>query len=245
LFYNFQVAGRGKSERIWTRMIGRAVAKVFRVMQTSKVFDALKMIAVSIDEEVQSILDVGCGKGEKINYILKEKRYDIIGLDGFLPYIEICKSKNIFSDLIYCNIRYMPIREKSFDAVLLLAVIEHLRRDHAVKLLKELDAIARKQIVLSTNVGPIEQDALDGNPHQVHKSAWNPQDLRSLGFTIVCRLNGLRVLYDAKGHYRFSSEAHCSLMILNAILVLFSQLISYFVPHLGIQFLAVRFPNLE
>jgi hypothetical protein len=73
---------------------------------------------------------------------------------------------------------------KSVDAIYLLDVIEHLDKKESTELLKQAEKIARKQVVIFTPLGFIEQyhptgkDAwgLDGVAWQEHKSGWMPED---------------------------------------------------------------------
>jgi len=73
----------------------------------------------------------------------------------------------------------------SVDTIFLIDVIEHLDRLEGRRLLEECERIARKQIIVFTPLGFMEQEmgpsgidawGLDGGQWQVHKSGWTPDD---------------------------------------------------------------------
>ena len=51
--------------------------------------------------------------------------------------------------------------------------------------IRELERIARKQVVITTPNGNFHLDAFDENPHQEHRSQWNPADLRRRGYSVT------------------------------------------------------------
>lgn len=80
----------------------------------------------------------------------------------------------------------------SVDTVVLLDVIEHLRKDEGRRLLDATIAIARCQVVVFTPLGFMPQgetedkDAwgLSGTDWQVHRSGWTPEDFEGWEFLI-------------------------------------------------------------
>lgn len=75
----------------------------------------------------------------------------------------------------------------SVDTVYLIDVIEHLKKNKGLLLLKKTEKIARKQIVIFTPLGFLEQkhpdgkDAwgMSGGKMQEHRSGWEPEDFDS------------------------------------------------------------------
>jgi len=150
-------------------------------------FTLLNTVWRMLDKRSKSILDVGCGKGQPMKFINRNKKYYTVGVDIFEPYIKICKEQRIHNEYLLCDIHNMPFPEKSFDIVLCMEVLEHMNKEEGNKLLKNLEKIARKQVILTTPVGMCEQDEIileDGNPFQVHKSGWYPDELKKLGYKI-------------------------------------------------------------
>lgn len=68
------------------------------------------------------------------------------------------------------------------DAVYLLDVIEHMERAEALRAIELACAVARKQVVIYTPLGFLEQthDAwgMGGEHWQTHRSGWTPADFR-------------------------------------------------------------------
>ena len=132
----------------------------------------------------ESVLDAGCGNGETMKTLLKRLNFKyVVGIDVYRPYLEACKSKKIYDELIYCDVRKLPFREKAFSASLAIDILEHLKKSEGKIFLKELERITSEKIVISTPNGFVKQVSAE-NPHETHKSGWYPSELQELGFTI-------------------------------------------------------------
>lgn len=138
----------------------------------------------------RSLLDIGCGRGGPIELLKRKRKLFSVGADVFWPYLLHCKATRLYDELVCCDVRYLPFPPESFDVVLCGEVVEHLERVQALALINSMEAIACRQVIISTPVGQCEQYAYDGNPYQVHHSSWTPQDFRRLGYTV--RGSGLR-----------------------------------------------------
>lgn len=105
-------------------------------------------------------------------------------------------AKGVLDDVIMADIRFLPFRRNIAGIVLLLDVIEHLKKSEALKLLNFVEAIVKKYtvILLSTPYGFIPQDSVDDNPYQRHLSGWLPKELMSKGFVPAAGLGGDRYL---------------------------------------------------
>lgn len=77
------------------------------------------------------ILDIGCGPGNLSNNLSNIGK--VFGIDVSLPTLRLCQKK--YSNLINGKADELPIREGSFDVVILLDVLEHIADD--VKVMKE------------------------------------------------------------------------------------------------------------
>ena len=137
-----------------------------------------------IKSSYKSILDVGCGKGKMGVVIKRHRNLYSVGVDAFAPYVTECRNSNIYNKIIQCDIRNLPFESGSFDVVLCKEVIEHLEKGEAFELLKKLEEIARHKIIVTTPVGRYGQHAYDDNLLQEHKSTWEPDELKKLGYTV-------------------------------------------------------------
>lgn len=146
----------------------------------------------------KSILDLGCGPGKIMTMIKHRTRIGkAVGIDMYKPFIDKCKIEGQFDRLILSDIRKISFRSKSFDVAVANQVIEHLGKKDALLLVKKMEEIARKQVIISTPIGQIEDPCLDGNKYQKHQSAFAPEDFERMGYRIV--KYGYRWLLGPKG----------------------------------------------
>lgn len=132
-----------------------------------------------------SVLDMGCGTG---NFLLlrifqKHKCYSL-GIDAFLPSIQECRKKKIYDKCIHKDVLKTSFKKNSFDCVLALDFIEHLEKKKALKLIKYMESVARKKVILFTPNGFLKQEAVEGSKWQEHKSGWSTGELQKLGYTV-------------------------------------------------------------
>ena len=154
-------------------------------------FTRRNIITRSIDKSTKTLLDLGCGDGETMGFINKGKKLIATGVDAHQPYLTQCKLRGIYAQLHCCDIRSLPFEPKSFDVVMCLQVLEHLENEEGVRLLRQIEQIARRQVILDIPVGKWEQGAFEDNSFQRHKSAWYPIDLKNRGY----KIRGYDVIY--------------------------------------------------
>ena len=147
-------------------------------------FTRRNIITRSIDKSAKTLLDLGCGGGITMGFINKRKKFIVTGVDAHQPYLAQCKLRGIYETLYCCDLRALPFEPKSFDVVMCLQVLEHLKREEGLELLQRMEQIARKQVILDVPIGERPQGAFDDNPFQHHKSSWYPIDLKKLGYKI-------------------------------------------------------------
>jgi len=137
-----------------------------------------------IDKSAKSVADIGCGKGlpmEAIKHRLSHKPYTL-GIDIFRPYVTVAKKLKIHDEYVICDARFLPLRERAVDVCLCLELIEHLPKNDGVNLIKNLEKIAKRQVLITTS--SFEQSAYDNNPFQAHRSAWSTSDFQNLGYKV-------------------------------------------------------------
>jgi cyclopropane fatty-acyl-phospholipid synthase-like methyltransferase len=146
-----------------------------------------------LDKSSKLVLDVGCGKGAPMTFIKKHMKFKAVGVDIFPPYLRISKQDGTYEDVILGDVRCLPLKDRQFDTVICIEVLEHLEKEDGEKLLSELERVARKQILITTPISKYEQDAYDENPYQEHKYIWKLQELRERGYRVRgAGLKGLR-----------------------------------------------------
>lgn len=144
-----------------------------------------------------SVLDVGCGTDSPLSKV--NKTFISHGVDIHKPSISKSKNKKIHDEYTIGNIHKLSnyFKSKSFDAVIALDVIEHFPKNESKKLIKEMEKIAKKKVILLTPNGFYPQDGYDSNPYQMHKSGWNKKDLEEMGYKVY----GLRGIKYLRGNY--------------------------------------------
>lgn len=191
-------------------------------------FTVLNTTWRSLDKHGQSILDIGCGRGEPMQFINRKGQFLTVGADIFKPYLRECQRQGIHDSYVLCDIRSLPFRNKSFDIVLCMQVLEHLEKEVGRKLIEAMEKIARQQVIISTPLGRSEQHPYDGNLYQEHRRIWSPAELRMLGYKV--RGYGLpRIGYEGG----LASRLPKTLRQLTNILWVLAGPLVYFAPQLA------------
>jgi hypothetical protein len=69
--------------------------------------------------------------------------------------------------------------------VLTSDVIEHLSKHDGYELICQMEAIAKKRVVIFTPNGMLGQKPEPDNPFQAHLSGWTVSEMRRLGYKVV------------------------------------------------------------
>lgn len=109
-----------------------------------------KIIASRI-EESSSVLDVGCGNGRLLEYLITEKKVRGEGYDNSDKALEIAKRKGIPVQKVDLNSKNIPL-QKVYDHIILSEVIEHIPDPEG--LMNQLqDHFLKSLIVTFPNIG--------------------------------------------------------------------------------------------
>jgi len=156
-------------------------------------FSLLFLLEKQLNNNCYSVIDVGCGRSSLLQHI--KKPFYKIGIDFYKPYLTESKLKSIHNDYILGDVRNLPFNSKSFDYAVASEVIEHLNKTDGLRMIKEMERVAKDKIVLTAPNGFLW--ALPGpedNPEEKHISGWTVSELRRLRFKVY-GFNGLNVLY--------------------------------------------------
>jgi len=142
-------------------------------------------------EDCESVLDLGSGPSSPLQYCQNIK-YSV-GVEAFRPYLEASMKKKTHNEYIEGKIEEAEFSENSFDAVIMIEVLEHLPKETGLEMIKKAEKWAKKKIIITTPNGFVSQRQLDGNLLQKHLSGWEIEEMEKNGFG--CRgLAGLKVL---------------------------------------------------
>jgi len=104
-----------------------------------------------IPSGVESILDIGCGEGSFLN-MLQYKINTIVGLD-----VSRVALRYVRGQKIQANAEKLPFKNRSFDLITCLEVLEHLKQETFIKAIEEIKRVAKKYIIISVpNNEPLE-----------------------------------------------------------------------------------------
>lgn len=182
---------------------------------------------------MESVLDIGCGSNSPL-LKLKKKFYSV-GIDAFEPSIKKSRKLKIHNEYKIGNVLklYKSFKKRSFDAVLALDLIEHLEKKEGWVLLRQMEKIAKKKVIVMTPHGFTKQHPIEKNPYQVHRSGWEIKDFRKLKY----KLYGLRGFRFIRGEY---ATIKYNPWFLWGALSVVSQVPVYYFPRLAYQLLAVK-----
>lgn len=176
-------------EEVLKKIYKNTFKKIFP--STGEIVDAFLIREL---KDCSRVIDLGCGPSSPLGRVkdkLKPTLYSL-GVDDFDPYLEKNKKDQIHSEYLKSNIFNISFPEKSFDAALLIDVVEHFEKEDFLNFLPKLEKIAKKIIVMTPN-GYVKQDEYDNNEYQIHKSGWTTEDMKKLGFRCY-GVSGLKVL---------------------------------------------------
>lgn len=193
-----------------------------------------------------SVLDLGCGPESPIQYCSAAHRF---GVDIYKPFIEISQRKGIHQDYLVADAASVNFADKSFDAVVLIEVLEHLTKENGMILLGKIEKWARKKIIITTPNGYLPQGALSGNPYEFHCSGWSVDELTRRAYRAY-GISGWKFLrkentaegYGASGNAMFATlrfRPHLFWIIVSGL----SQLLTYYFPRFAYGVFYVK--NLE
>lgn len=143
---------------------------------------ALALVERELDG-ADSVLDVGCGTSSPLTEI--HRGFYSIGLDIFKPSLLTLNKSKFYDDLVLADARQLPFRNKVFDVVLSLDVIEHLSRQDGYGFITQISKVAKNKVVLTAPSGFLPQGSLGNNRHQKHLSGWTKDDFKTLGLSVA------------------------------------------------------------
>ncbi len=182
-----------------------------------------------------SLLDVGCGDDSPLQVFTPQIAHSV-GVDAWQPSIVKSRARGIHDEYVCCDVGALSqnFAPNSFDCVAASDLIEHLEPAAGLRLLDDMEAIARKRVMIFTPNGFLPQEPYDGNEFQRHLSGWTPEIMRARGYEVL-GINGWRPLRGERTAIRFQPRA------LWEPISLVSQPFVHHRPHLAYQILCVKY----
>ncbi len=180
-----------------------------------KTFPNLSLFTLSLELEnllsgSDSVLDLGCGDNSPIGFI--DRKNTLAGVDAYKKSIDRSKKAKIHDTYLCKNILTVDkdFKKGSFDSVIALDVIEHLTKKDGYKLIKIMEKIAKKRIIILTPNGFVPQTGKD-NHLQEHLSGWKVSEFKKMGFKVLGRY-GLKNLRKEKAELKYKPKAFWGLI---------------------------------
>lgn len=102
-----------------------------------------------------TILDVGCGNGKNVKYLL-DNDIKAYGIDFSEKLVEVCKRKKL--NVKVGNALDIPFEDNSFDNVISIAVIHHLQKEEdRIKTINEMIRVCKNNGKILISVWAVEQ----------------------------------------------------------------------------------------
>ena len=146
----------------------------------------IRLLEREVLKDCRTLLDIGCGEGYHLEAIKNSLAFSI-GIDSFLPSLHIARDQKRYTHTIQMNANLVEnaFYNTVFDAVVAFDLIEHLSKSEGNALLKAMERISRKKIIVFTPNGYLHQSALGGNPFQIHRSGWTAAEMRARGYEVT------------------------------------------------------------
>ncbi len=144
----------------------------------------------------RSVLDLGCGAVSPTSLL----EFDhAVAVDGYAPLLEEARRRGTHQEYHCADVRTIGslFQPKQFDACVALDLIEHLTPGDGLALIRAMEDLARRKVVIVTPNGFLHQASHDGDL-QEHLSGWSAGQMRSLGFRV----------YGMLGHRGLRGEEH-------------------------------------
>lgn len=189
-----------------------------------------------------SVLDLGCGPDSPVKYAEVPRR---VGVEAFEPYLAASKNLGTHTEYIQEDLTKVAFEARSFDAVLLIDVLEHLDKGPGAALLAKAEVWARRKVIVSTPNGFVPQPTIDRNPFQAHRSGWSVEEIKRRGYRVY-GMAGWKFLRRANVSEKVAQADDIYTTIrfrprpLWLVISELTQLAAYFFPKLAFEFFAVK-----
>ncbi len=160
-----------------------AVSLIDVLRKSSLIGKLIPTLDTELDRNLRdcsTVLDLGCGPNSPVGalkYLTMR-----VGVEPFEPYLELAKSRGTHDQFHQKLITELDFGVASFDAVIMIDVIEHMTEEDGLNALRLAEKWARKKVIINSPNGYIPQKSLDGNPLQEHKSGWSYSKMKELGY---------------------------------------------------------------
>ena len=204
----------------------------------------------------ETVLDLNCSYRPLVG---RSQSSFSLGLDSFEPYLQESKRRALHSEYVLADVRSIPFKPKSFDAVVALEMLDCLTKEEGAALLYRMEELARKRVIVTTggsspiywmnNYPPnryLKHQSSEGerfpsksseffyaNPVQEYDLSWETAELVKFGFRV-------RGYWGRKKSGKGKSILKCQPAILRLLSAIPDQFVVYYCPKSAKHLVAVK-----
>jgi len=119
----------------------------------------------------------------------RNAKYEISILEPFKPNVDYLKTVPWLTEVFEGDIRDLSVfieKKQKFDIVFWWHGPEHISEQELMSVLPNLEKICNHKVVLGCPWGEYPQDAIGGNPYEVHVSALSYDVFEEFGYNVEC-----------------------------------------------------------
>lgn len=219
----------------------RIIGKIYHNKLISAVMPTLVSCLRKELSDCRSVLDLGCGPSSPIQHCKSVK--ESVGVEIFDEYLKVSKKNKIHNKYYKKDINKLDFEKNSFDAVILIEVLEHMPEKEGRKIIKKAEKWAKKKVIITSPNGFIPQKEVDNNPWQKHLSGWDYKKMKKLGYKSK-GLAGLKILRQEVGNDSMGDDLLSSIRFRPRpfwfVVAAVSQVITYYLPSLAFELFSVK-----
>lgn len=192
-----------------------------------------------LTRDCESLLDVGCGDNSPAQFLLEIPHK--IGVDIFQPALDESARKKIHNEYVQSDVLSLTnhFKPRTADCSLASELIEHLEKEDGFELLKQMEHVSSKKVIITTPVGFLPQTADKDNPWQLHRSGWTPAEMQNLGYKVI-GFNGAKFIWNIKFLWTKREDAVLPIKIIRKLLLIITDLFTRHNPKYAYQMICVK-----
>lgn len=132
----------------------------------------------------ENVLDVGCGAR---CWTLRDLGLsNTTGIEAYEPAFREAERLKTHDHLVFGDARNLDrwFEPRQFDACVAVDVIEHLRKEDGLRLMRQMEQVALKRVVFFTPSGFLPQGHRVPGDLQSHLSGWEPREMKAYGYQV-------------------------------------------------------------
>lgn len=213
--------------------------KIYHYKQVGQIFHSLVATLRKELQGCETVLDLGCGPESPLQYC--QPKYSV-GVEAYAPYIKKSSKQKIHNKYINEEIMKVDFPPHSFDAIILIDVIEHLEKEQGNILLKKMEKWAKKKVIINTPNGFLPaQDST--NHYQTHLSGWDIDEMKKKGYKPY-GMAGLKILRKDEAPDNVNNECFVTMRFRPRsfwfLVTGFTQLFIYYFPKLAFEVMYIK-----